>query len=113
MIGCGSLSPWPAMGLGADLWLSTSPPAWLLPTAFPNARGRLGNLALANRPIRDPADQPLGRAASMALTNSASSGVVRGENRLISLPSGPIRNFSKFQLILPLPTGLVSCAVRN
>lgn len=57
--------------------------------------------------------QPLGSAASIALTSSSESGDVRGEKRCNNLPSAPIRNFSKFQLIFPAPTGFVSCEVRN
>ena len=43
----------------------------------------------------------------MAATNAASSGAVRGENRATTWPSRPMRNFSKFQLMSPLPAGFV------
>lgn len=46
------------------------------------------------------------------LTSSASSGLVRGENRFTRLPSRSIRNFSKFQLTLPFPAGLASLLVK-
>lgn len=54
----------------------------------------------------------LASSASIALSTSGSSGLVRGAKRATTSPLRPIRNFSKFQVILPAPLGLVSRAVR-
>ena len=45
-------------------------------------------------------------SASMTLTTSGASGVVRGEKRATTSPLRPMMNFSKFQLILPCARGL-------
>jgi len=50
---------------------------------------------------------------SMIATTAGSFGFVPDPNRATTVPLRSIRNFSKFQPILPAPLGLVSSDVRN
>lgn len=51
-------------------------------------------------------------SSSITLMTLGESGLVRGENRATTSPPRPMTNFSKFQVILPDPFGLVSSEVR-
>ncbi len=76
-----------------------SPPS---PTATPPGRPRPTPRRLARptpRPGPTVPDQ-FGKLASIAATRVGSSGVTIGENR-VTVPSGAIRNFSKFQRMSP------------
>ena len=56
--------------------------------------------------LRDTAQDS--RALSIAARSLGSSGAVLGEKRPLMVPSGAMTNFSKFQVMSPLPVSLRS-----
>src|SRR5712691_1070094 len=94
----------------------------LAPYAAPGARAwgllisaELDRQSSANRtgPAGFAQDLSAARASSIAEVTCGESGVISGSNRVMTRPSGPMRNLVKFHLISPPDCGFEDLSVRN
>ena len=98
------------------------PGSALAPYAAPGARAwgllisaELDGQSSANRtgPAGFAQDLSEARASSIAEVTCGESGAISGSNRVMTRPSGPMRNLVKFHLISPPDCGFEDLSVRN